>query len=1154
MRPVQLTLAGLQSYREKQEVDFTRLADAGVFGIFGPTGSGKSSILDAMTLALYGKVERAPGGTQGIINQMETACSVAFTFELNGAGGAERYRVERQYKRTGDVSVNQSLSRLIRLEGEEASVIADKAKDVDNKIQEILGLSMQDFTRAVVLPQGKFAEFLSLKGVERRHMLERLFHLEQYGEALASKVSARVRETDMEVKRAEAEQLGLGDASEAALKESQVKLAAAEAAFNAQRELLQTAEREAEEKRNLWKLIRERTALEAEEKRLAGSQPQMEELRTKLRLSAQAARLEHFLTEWELAVKSMAAADTRLAEAQGAYDQTAEACTRQEVTYRETQLRLEQETGPLQAALEALKRALELHGELRSATQGIMERLEREAALKTMLQASADAAAKEQQLLDKAAALQAELKLKLAGLELPPGRREKLQAARLAAERLAGLGSQQAEAAAARAAAELELAPLRADSAALLQKESELGAVVLELNRQGGRLRSKLEEAAIAADSLLKTVREGESAAQLLQQEAYRHSLAANLARELLEGCPCPVCGSPEHPLPADASHQPEADYGPLQGQWKDLGADLASRSSSIRQLQAALTADYSRLRQDGGWAAADVQEQSFLEAAAGVVEAEGIASGPVDAARLESMRSLLAVQIQRLGETAFMLEGELKTWSRKLRESEAEQRSLESRRTELAARLAATERSLESAESRHNQLLQQLTVQREEWRQLYPDLPLDSVGDEWNRLQEILKEQEELRGRLDKAEPYMASQLDKLNRLKEEGNRLEKDFIQVQTERQGMESLAQEKRSRLESLLKEPLTEAAAEARFTALSDQLVKLRESEASARKRLEELQQELLRCSSILSAAKEAREAAAGLLARAEANGRRELSEAGFTSGEEARAALLKAEEALRMEEQLRIYEEQLLDLRSRLSQLAVQLNGRSVTEEEWSRSEAALASERQKDEENVRLKAKAERDLEELQSKHERWKLLEQERKGAQELLDRLQKLQTVLRGNAFVEFMAEEQLSQVSRAASERLGQLTRRRYALETDSTGGFIIRDDANGGLKRPVSTLSGGETFLTSLSLALALSAQIQLNGKYPLEFFFLDEGFGTLDPDLLETVVHALEKLHMEQLTVGVISHVPELKARLPRRLVVLPADSAGQGSRIQFEML
>ena len=113
--------------------------------------------------------------------------------------------------------------------------------------------------------------------------------------------------------------------------------------------------------------------------------------------------------------------------------------------------------------------------------------------------------------------------------------------------------------------------------------------------------------------------------------------------------------------------------------------------------------------------------------------------------------------------------------------------------------------------------------------------------------------------------------------------------------------------------------------------------------------------------------------------------------------------------------------------------------------------------------------------------------------------------------------------------------------------------MRDDANGGVRRPVNSLSGGETFLTALALALALSTQIQLRGESPLEFFFLDEGFGTLDADLLETVMNTFEKLHLQNLTIGIISHLPELKNRLARRLVVTPAEAGGVGSTVKLEM-
>ena len=82
MKPICLEIMGLNSFHEPQVIDFERLSETGVFGIFGPTGSGKSSILDALTLALYGTVERASNNTQGILNHAAQQLGVKFTFAL----------------------------------------------------------------------------------------------------------------------------------------------------------------------------------------------------------------------------------------------------------------------------------------------------------------------------------------------------------------------------------------------------------------------------------------------------------------------------------------------------------------------------------------------------------------------------------------------------------------------------------------------------------------------------------------------------------------------------------------------------------------------------------------------------------------------------------------------------------------------------------------------------------------------------------------------------------------------------------------------------------------------------------------------------------------------------------------------------------------
>ena len=194
MRPKLLEIEGLQSFRDVQWIDFEALSETGLFGIFGPTGSGKSTVLDAITFALYGKVKRAEGGTQGIINSNRNTAKVSFSFELLKDGSRKNYRVERTYQRKkgSENSCEPKIARLIEVTEIGETPLCDKATEVSNNIKELLGLSHEDFTRAVVLPQNSFQEFLLLNNSDRRKMLERIFYLEEYGEQLLFKLNQRV--------------------------------------------------------------------------------------------------------------------------------------------------------------------------------------------------------------------------------------------------------------------------------------------------------------------------------------------------------------------------------------------------------------------------------------------------------------------------------------------------------------------------------------------------------------------------------------------------------------------------------------------------------------------------------------------------------------------------------------------------------------------------------------------------------------------------------------------------------------------------------------------------------------------------------------------------------------------------------------------------
>jgi exonuclease SbcC len=155
-----------------------------------------------------------------------------------------------------------------------------------------------------------------------------------------------------------------------------------------------------------------------------------------------------------------------------------------------------------------------------------------------------------------------------------------------------------------------------------------------------------------------------------------------------------------------------------------------------------------------------------------------------------------------------------------------------------------------------------------------------------------------------------------------------------------------------------------------------------------------------------------------------------------------------------------------------------------------------------------------------------------------------------LRADHIIAFLQLEALQILAAAGSQHLSGLSDGRYRLAYEGDEFFVV-DTWNGEEQRSARTLSGGETFLASLALALALSEQVRslsLAERARLDSLFLDEGFGTLDPETLETVVEAIEQLGGDGRMVGVVTHVQELAIRLPTRIEV---EKSPRGSRLQI---
>ena len=181
------------------------------------------------------------------------------------------------------------------------------------------------------------------------------------------------------------------------------------------------------------------------------------------------------------------------------------------------------------------------------------------------------------------------------------------------------------------------------------------------------------------------------------------------------------------------------------------------------------------------------------------------------------------------------------------------------------------------------------------------------------------------------------------------------------------------------------------------------------------------------------------------------------------------------------------------------------------------------------------------------------KSLRNEIKVTKAHIDVAETLALHLRANGFERWLMHEAFGRLAASASKRLLDLSNKQYEFRQDERLGFNIVDHTNAGEARSARTLSGGETFLASLSLALALAdevADLATEGTARLESIFLDEGFGTLDPDTLDIVATAIEELGARGRMVGVVTHVPDLAQRMPVQFKVSKASGSASVERVE----
>ena len=1203
MRPTLLRIAGLNSFREVQEIDFTKLCETGVFGIFGSTGSGKSTILDAITLALYGTVERASNNTQGILNQAEDQLSVEYSFSL--AAGSKRitYRAERAYRRSGDRTVKASTCRFVEIVDGEETVLASKADEMTKKMEDILGLTVEDFTRAVVLPQGKFAEFLTIKPKDRRLMLERLFSLEAYGRELSARLTEQLRNTDYHLNGVEQRQQGLGDASAERVKTAEMDLHAAISTANKITKELKNLKQQYDDAKEIWVLQEQLHQIREKETQLVATQSNIDRMAERLSLAERAETIRPILEEISISEErfkeakgQVENADNRLNAARLDKETTEGKWSEGNLKRLESEPRclrrleqLEQAKsleGDIQARLERLTVTRFKYGELSRTRDDLEQKLQAAKVIKT-----------------KAEKRQQAVKIHIAQITVDPTQRTRVNASAQALEgyemvseqvndlqrdfekKTTELNERQFQEKGSVAdvqnaqksvkslketlTARQENPPIQEEMlsewAQELERYRHMISNIERAEREGvdeqerllkitedrqkaqaevDILEKKQSEILVAVQEVTAFVAQITAEVKRLEQD----NLAGLLVENLVEGESCPVCGSSHHPRPAQS-----LDDAILKKARNNL--EQASREL--------LTLD--RKRADGATALAVAKAQlsSKQELEQNQLDLSDTKKGEIVSYRKELPESDWNKAIQDLNAQRVEQESNLTKDRLVMNKWKTDQDQLNHQLEDAQQNLAEVDKK------QHNIEAQIASIKGVEREIHY-------------RLNQMLEEQARRKARLDTLRGSIAPS--QIFLLQKQYVTWDETMSTLNQELSGLEEGVREsdevqlrlilEKTNCELELQDLKTVGIEAARDLAeLKSKCDALTEGKP-ALERILQVKQELAQVTGSEEKLKNAYDLAKEVWTQAEqtqavSHKTLELSREGFEAAQrkleqglktaqfmttaEAQSALCVEAERLKMNQDILAFQQDVLSLKQKREDVEERLKDRSLRPEEWLAWPLHLKEVENAHTEAIERRGANQQRLEKLNEEHEEWKRLEHERKALSHRQGLLKDLQTVFKGNAFVEFIAQEQLTNVSLDASERLKQLTNQRYALEVDSEGGFIMRDDANGGVRRPVSSLSGGETFLTALALALALSTQIQLRGESPLEFFFLDEGFGTLDANLLEAVMNTLEKLHLQNLTIGIISHVPELKNRLARRLVVTPAEAGGAGSTVKLEM-
>lgn len=1170
MKPIRLEVKGLNSFIDKQVVEFDKLTERGLFGIFGPTGSGKSTILDGITLALYGDIARKSS------NYINTNCDgvyVSYEFQITG-NEVKKYRVDREFKRDNKSGgIRNKSSKIIDITGGVENVLEEKAKAVTSKCEEIIGLKLDDFMRTVVLPQGKFSEFLKLEGKERRNMLERLFNLRKYGDDLSSKLSFEIRKEKDKMNVLEGQLKGYEGVSEEALKAKEEEIKEINLSIKSKEELLNKIKKEFEEAEKVWNTQKELYDKRIEEESLVSRSEEIKSFKERVEISNKADKVIVFINNLEDILKEINKEDLKFSELNKKLEELINLREENKLKFEEVSKKKEEKLPDLRLKKEKL---LESQKEREILFQIKADGVKLKEACKKIFEDRSKCDTKLNSIEENEKRLNEELKEKEERKEelfVHEEFKNKINSGLFILNSYEGLDKQFNEIKSeeielkkyiknltedkeksekdlkvkieslskTRDKLESLLKETPGDSNSILEKQIKLGEYREKLNKYK-EIKNSLEESLKSKNNFEEKLKGFENQKLLLEKEVRElkeyinkvkvEELAHKLRENLVDGECCPVCGSTHHELNKVEKINLEES--------NEKTTLLESKEEKLKEL----ILEFSKIEATLEYENKKIEELNISIEEVGEVNEERLKS-------LEEEFNTLKEKVEEFNLKKENLEKDLE----KLKE---EKNNLENIFNKVEVILCEKIVREKEIASKIKELDKELKLKNSELNSIKNELKIEDIKLE-NEL--ILKKEKE-KNLLEKEIRILRTQLEESNKIKDElrekREALKEDYLSQKSLLDGKVEVYREKERMIKGALKGLIDEALPiekidikglledlQLEIDYIEKAYLNLSEEKEKLEKAFNNMNQEMAvtkeRVNS-LNLRKENEEKKVNLA----------LEEEGFKTILEVKGGILSKDEKEKLKILIEEYHNNFIKVRANIELLIKKLNGKSLTEEEWTRvlQEKNNTEKELKEVEEIKIRLVTE--SESIKKKLEEQRDILHIKAKQEHKLALLSDLEKLFKGKKFVEFIAANQLKYISIEASKKLKDITNGVYGLEVDENGKFIIRDYKNGGAERDASTLSGGETFLASLALALSLSSQIQLKGTAPLELFFLDEGFGTLDDNLLDVVMSSLERLHHERLSVGIISHVESIKNRVPVKLILTPAEAGIGGSKVKIE--